>query len=320
MGKKNIVFNEYISQNERFADLFNGVVFKGRQVVNPGLLEEIDSKAWRAKGEKQSYHEYVRDNVKIWSYQNRRFVLALEPEESLHFALPVKYMNYESIQYDREYKSLIRRHRIKKDLKSTEFISGFAETDVLMPVITIGIYLGKKKWSAAASLHEMVKMHEIPKEIRDDIRPFFNQFHVNLVDIHQLKTSEIFTTDLREVFGFLMRQTDKKALRQYVKNNKNFRCLREDAYEVIAVYSRSDELEIRKQEFCCEEGFNMCTAIKEMIEDGKVEGRIEGREQVSRLVYRLLEEGRTEELYRSLEDEECQLKLLEEYGISDSMC
>lgn len=176
MGKKNIVFNEYISQNERFADLFNGVVFKGRQVVNPGLLEEIDSKAWRAKGEKQSYHEYVRDNVKIWSYQNRRFVLALEPEESLHFALPVKYMNYESIQYDREYKSLIRRHRIKKDLKSTEFISGFAETDVLMPVITIGIYLGKKKWSAAASLHEMVKMHEIPKEIRDDIRPFLTSF------------------------------------------------------------------------------------------------------------------------------------------------
>ncbi len=44
MGKKNIVWNDYISQEDRFADFFNGVVFHGDQVVFPEDLVTLDSK------------------------------------------------------------------------------------------------------------------------------------------------------------------------------------------------------------------------------------------------------------------------------------
>ncbi len=243
------------------------------------------------------------------------FILVLEPEESLHFALPVKYMNYESIQYDKELKKIILQHRQKRDLKKEEYICGFSQKDELMPVITLGIYLGKNKWSAATSLSEIMNLKRIPMEIRDAITPFCNQFHANLLDINQLETSDIFITDVREVLGFLMRQTDKKALQKYVEKNDNFRHLKEDAYEVIAAYSNSDELKIRKQEFDTKEGFDMCLAIKEMIADGKADGRVDGRAQINKLVWQLLEEERMDDLLQSLRDTEYQEELLKEYGI-----
>lgn len=54
MGKKNIVWNDYISQNERFADLFNGVVFRGRRIIRPEHLTDLDTKLWRRRQEKNS--------------------------------------------------------------------------------------------------------------------------------------------------------------------------------------------------------------------------------------------------------------------------
>lgn len=277
MGKKNIIWNDYISQKERFADFFNGVVFQGEKVVCPDALIELDSKLWRRNREKGSYHEYIRDNVKLWEYEGMRYILGLEPEDSPHFALPVKYLNYESIQYDRQYRAIMKAHRRKKDLCRKEFISGFAENDSLIPVITIGIYLGKEKWSGHTNLRKMTGLDKVPLRIRERLLRFSNDFHANLFDIHTMDTSEIFETDLREVFGFLNLQEEKEMLKQYVEENKRFRHLQEDAYEVLLFYSGSSELEINKEKYKTEEGYDMCRAIREMIEDGKLEGRIEGR-------------------------------------------
>lgn len=279
MGKKNIVWNDYISQNERFADFFNGVVFQGERIICPEALTTLDSKLWRREPKKNSYHEYVRDNAKLWHYRGMNYILDLEPEESPHFALPVKYMNYESVQHDRQYRQIWKRHRHKRDLRSPEYLSGFSGSDRLIPVITIGVYLGEEKWSGFTNLSKMAGFQEMPREIKDRLLPLCNDFHVNLFDVHELGTCDVFRTDLREVFGFLRHQNDKEGLKSYVKKNENFRHLREDAYDVLSVYSRSKELEIQKKEYETEEGFDMCRAIREMIEDGRIEGRLEGREE-----------------------------------------
>lgn len=52
MGKRNIVWNDFISQNERFADFFNGTVFGGEKVVSPEALTALDTKLWRRRQEK----------------------------------------------------------------------------------------------------------------------------------------------------------------------------------------------------------------------------------------------------------------------------
>ena len=42
MGKADIAVKNWLSDRERFADLFNGTVFGGRQVVLPEELEDMD--------------------------------------------------------------------------------------------------------------------------------------------------------------------------------------------------------------------------------------------------------------------------------------
>lgn len=40
MGKENDVMMEYLQDNQRFADLFNGSFFQGKEVVKPEELTE----------------------------------------------------------------------------------------------------------------------------------------------------------------------------------------------------------------------------------------------------------------------------------------
>lgn len=314
MGKKNIVWNDYISQNERFADFFNGVVFHGHQVVLPEDLTPLDSKLWRRQQEKNSYNEYIRDTVKLWKHGNEKYILSLEPEESPHFALPVKSMNYESVQYDRQYKERIKEHRKNRDLCPDEYLAGFSASDRLLPVVTIGIYLGEKKWSGCSHLSEMTGIKEESGEINRYLSPFCNEFHANLINIYDLKTCDVFRTDLREVFGFLRFREDKKQLRIYVEGNEAFGHLQEDAFDVLSAYGAVD-LELCKEEYRTKEGIDMCLALQQWKEEVRTEGKAEGIAAMNKLIYFMVKEGRTEELLRSSKNSDYQKKLMQECGI-----
>ncbi len=50
MGKMNDVLHRYLDDAERFADLYNGVLFKGGQVITPEELTE-GSEQYKEKGE-----------------------------------------------------------------------------------------------------------------------------------------------------------------------------------------------------------------------------------------------------------------------------
>ena len=45
MGKRDLASKIWLSDKRRYADLFNGTVFRGRQIVRPEDLEPINSEA-----------------------------------------------------------------------------------------------------------------------------------------------------------------------------------------------------------------------------------------------------------------------------------
>lgn len=314
MGKRNIVWNDYISQENRFADFFNGVVFQGRQTVLPGDLVPLDSKLWRRQPDKNSYSEYVRDTVKLWRYGDKQYILSLEPEESPHYALPVKYMNYESVQYDRQYKDRMKDHRRKRDLCREEYLSGFSAADRLFPIVTIGIYLGEKKWSGHQHLSAVTGIWEEAEEIRRYLAPFCNEFRANPVNIYDLETCDVFRSDLREVFGFLRFREDKERLRAYVDENERFRNLSEDAFDVLSVYGTFD-LKVSREKYRTREGIDMCLALQQWEEEAREEGKVEGIAVMNELISVMIKEGRVEELLRSCQDSDYRKRLMEECGI-----
>ena len=40
MGRDNVIVNRWLSQKERFADLMNGCLFQGQQVILPEQLKK----------------------------------------------------------------------------------------------------------------------------------------------------------------------------------------------------------------------------------------------------------------------------------------
>lgn len=51
----------------------------------------------------------------------------------------------------------------------------------------------------------------------------------------------------------------------------------EDAVDVIAAYANVEKLVETKKYYIAEGKMDMCQAIKELIEDGRLEGRLEGK-------------------------------------------
>lgn len=65
--KPDIVLKNYWKNNEQFADLFNAVLFGGREIIKAEELEELDTEAsvLMEHGEFVEPVEAARDNIKI---------------------------------------------------------------------------------------------------------------------------------------------------------------------------------------------------------------------------------------------------------------
>ena len=42
MGQQDVTLKEYLSDPERFADAFNGGLFRGKRIIDPSRLRELD--------------------------------------------------------------------------------------------------------------------------------------------------------------------------------------------------------------------------------------------------------------------------------------
>ena len=86
MGKQNDVLLDYFDDNERFADLYNATLFGGRQVINPGRLEDASERYTQRSGDKKgnaAYRARFRDVKKRLRDGGTLRILALEAQELL---------------------------------------------------------------------------------------------------------------------------------------------------------------------------------------------------------------------------------------------
>ncbi|MCI6451960.1 MAG: transposase, partial [Hungatella sp.] len=157
-------------------------------------------------------------------------------------------------------------------------------------------------WDGAGDLYSLINFKEIPEGLKN----LFNNYRLHVLEVRRFKDTDLFRTDLREVFGFIGFSGDKEAERSYVFGHReSFEQLSEDAYDVITVMSGSKELEAVKETYREKgEKINMCEAIRGMIEDGRLEGKLEAEQIVAKNMYL---RGMTEEDVAGLCEEEIEL-------------
>ena len=87
MGKSSTAVNHWMRDRGRFADLFNGVVFDGEQVVRPEDLEEARGESDILVPDQEKKERQVqryRDIVMQWKKAPYLAMLACESQSSVH--------------------------------------------------------------------------------------------------------------------------------------------------------------------------------------------------------------------------------------------
>lgn len=130
MGEKNDVFYAWLEKAEIFSDFMNGAMFAGKQKILPGELKPargdyLEKEKKRGEAGTAARRRRSRDVVKKRCMGGSYCVLAVENQAELHYAMPVRCMEYDAMEYTSQLRRIRERHRRNKDLKgSAQFLSG----------------------------------------------------------------------------------------------------------------------------------------------------------------------------------------------------
>lgn len=278
MGKVDIITKQYIEDNAIFADAFNFMLYEGQQVIQPEKLHILNTEKvevpYGADGAKMPVQK-VRDELKYltsMSDDRRAYViLGIESQSNVHYAMPVKNMVYDALQYAGQVRKAAASHRKAKDSAGhlqNEYLSGFYKDDKLLPVVTLVMFFSAESWDGPMSLYDMLD------ETDEQVMAKIDNYRIHLIAPQRLSDHDLgkFKTNLREVLGFIKYSKDKEKLNMIVSNNKGYAEMDKKAAMVIETCTGTD-LKIGEQG----EVVNVCQAILDMKMEERTEGRREGR-------------------------------------------
>ena len=223
---------EYLKDTRRFADLINGTIFQGRQVVMPEYLREVQRKkrillkTIPKKGGENGRHlqkkktdyvpkkkqkaalEYMereRDVMMVYEKPGERCLFDCEGQSEADYTMPVRNLTYDGIEYSEQVKS--QEYKTKeKD----------GTVHPLIPVFNQVLYLGENRWNSKHTLQEMMKIPETMGEFIS-VLP---DYRVRVADIHD-QDPERFHTEWKDIFRLMNHSQKKEELKTYIENHKS---------------------------------------------------------------------------------------------------
>lgn len=294
-----VCWKEYFRDDARYADVINGIGCGGLQLVKSEDLQEVDSQTilgrwYRTLGKGEKIR--IRDMVRKVAFGVNFALVGIENQERVDYGMPLRCMVYDAGEYEKQASKIRRRLRKQKGLKAEEYLYGFGKDNRLSLVVTFVLYGGKEKWDGPESLYEMLDWTELPERLKK----FVVDYPLHIVKIREFENTDVFQTDVKQVFDFIRCSGDRKTLAELVKNDESFQSMEEDAYEVVTKYVKANRLVKVKEKYRGKDGkVNMCQALEELIEEGRQEGRAEGRTEGRASG---LAEGRKEIVLRMYED------------------
>lgn len=158
MGTKDHMITGYFRDKRRFADLFNGVCFAGRQVIQASQLEDVRedyAQTGAGTGKENRLRRECDIKMRLKSGETLRF-LALENQNHVDYTMPLRCMRYDVLEYEQQIGELKKANRLNSRLKSGgEFLCGIQKGDRLAPVYTLCLYHGEEIWDGPRSLKDM---------------------------------------------------------------------------------------------------------------------------------------------------------------------
>ena len=275
MGAIDTEARAYMSDKTRFADAFNFSIYNGDYVIQPDNLNPMDTAAItlpygvKAKVAIQKYRDLLKLYAAMRDEQAIYLVLGLELQTHIHYAMPVRGMLYDALNYSQQVTEAAASYRKDNTSQSNEeFLSGFRKGDRLMPVITLTLCLSAEPWDAPTSIHEMLSVTD------ERLLKFVPDYKLNLLAPAQIAEEDFgkFRTGLGAVMQFAKHRNDQDV--NWMAGNKRFEEMDRETADLIKTVTGADIHFDEKGEVV-----NMWAAWENGINQAKMDGRSEGRNE-----------------------------------------
>ena len=278
MGKADTVTKAYMRKNEVFADAFNYLIYGGRMCIDPAQLQEVDTTEIalpfgsqdedgnRGEDAVQKYRDILKSAVVKQEDEAAYILLGIENQTDIHYAMPVRNMIYDALQYGRQVADIATKHRNTGDNSKRhtkgEYLSGFYKEDRLKPVITLVVHFGADEWNAPLSLHEMMEVKN------RELLNFVQDYQIHLIDPAKLTDNDLmkFSSSLREILECIKYSKDKEKFASFLKNNPRMVFDREAALVFKTITNTPIDIPEGLEEI------DVCKAVEEMILESTEKG------------------------------------------------
>ena len=276
MGAADTVTKAYMRENAIFADAFNYLIYGGRRVIDPNSLKELDTTEIalpfgddKTDEAVQKYRDILKSAVIKEDEDAAYVLLGIENQTDIHYAMPVRNLIYDALQYGKQVSDISAKHRKEtgNGHNRGEYLSGFYKEDRLTPVITLVVHFGADAWDGPLSLHEMMSVN------KPEMMQLMPDYRIQLIDPARMKPEDLmkFETSLREVMGYIKYSKDKEGMKTYMAGNSRTMLERTAAQVIKAITNTPIEIPEGLEEV------NVCEAIEEMMKDSKAEGELKGK-------------------------------------------
>ena len=269
--KPDTILKTFWKNNQRFADLFNTVLFEGNPVLKPNDLQEVDtdvSSIIKFNGHAEIVQR-ILDVVRKTAYGVDFIIWGLENQEKIHYAMPLRHMIGDSLIYLKEYNEIAAKNRKEKEYSTTdEFLSALKKDDRLHPVISLCIYYGEKEWDGPFNLLDMLVIPEYLKLLVSDYR-------MNLIQVRQSENLCFQNQDISIVFDMIrsIYNKDYETFHEMYKDKTMSAELGLTVGSVVksqAIINEVMKMEEKRSEV------DMCDALQRWFDEAVQKGKIEG--------------------------------------------
>ena len=122
MGMADAVTKQYMKENTVFADAFNFLLYNGENVIQPQTLRELDTAevvipfTVDDKGKKQAqavqkYRDILKMTTVMTDDKAAYVLFGVEAQTDIHYAMPVRNVIYDALQYGRQVIEISKRNR-----------------------------------------------------------------------------------------------------------------------------------------------------------------------------------------------------------------
>lgn len=250
MGQKDITEKMLADYNDVFADIVNGLLFYGTQVVQEDDLENTKDKS-QYKADDGKIHEEERDVSKIVKNKNIRISLVgLEHQTDIDPDEPLRVIGYDGAAY------------------RSQMLQGRKER---YPVVTMVLYFGTKRWNSNKSLYERLC-------IPDEWKPYVQDYRINVFEIAYLTPEQVamFKSDFRIVADYFVQTRMNK---DYIPSQETITHV-DEMLKLMSVLTDDSRFEEAQQSLSKGGAAKMCDVLDKVEARGIAKGKIEGAVKV----------------------------------------